>query len=44
MQLTLLKHLKKSDLEQYGMYALEAIKTQVTNGKLAMPSFDSFKR
>jgi cytochrome c6 len=33
------KTLKKSDLEQYGMYALEAIKTQVTNGKLAMPSF-----
>jgi cytochrome c6 len=33
------KTLKKSDLEQYGMYDLEAIKTQVIKGKLAMPSF-----
>lgn len=33
------KTLKKLDLEKYNMYSLEAIKTQVTNGKAAMPSF-----
>ena len=30
---------KKADLEQYGMASLEAITTQVKNGKAAMPSF-----
>ena len=33
------KTLQKSDLEQYGMYDIEKIKTQVTNGKMAMPAF-----
>ncbi|AFY67712.1 cytochrome c6 PetJ [Geitlerinema sp. PCC 7407] len=33
------KTLKKADLEQYGMASTEAIQTQVTNGKNAMPSF-----
>ncbi|SKB13165.1 Cytochrome c6 [Planktothrix sp. PCC 11201] len=33
------KSLKKADLEKYGMYDVEKIKTQVTNGKAAMPSF-----
>lgn len=33
------KTLKKSDLEQYSMASLDAIKTQVTNGKAAMPAF-----
>ena len=33
------KTLKKGDLEKYGMYSAEAIITQVTNGKMAMPSF-----
>jgi len=33
------KTLKKADLEQYGMASLEAITTQVKNGKAAMPSF-----
>ncbi len=33
------KTLKKDALEKYGMDSLEAIKTQVTNGKNAMPSF-----
>lgn len=33
------KTLKKSDLEKYGMASLDAIKTQVTNGKSAMPAF-----
>jgi cytochrome c6 len=33
------KTLKKSDLEKYGMASLEAIKTQVTGGKAAMPAF-----
>jgi cytochrome c6 len=33
------KTLKKADLEKYGMYDAEAIKTQVTNGKAIMPSF-----
>ncbi|MFB2919113.1 MULTISPECIES: cytochrome c6 PetJ [Aerosakkonema] len=33
------KTLKKTDLDKYGMASLEAIQTQVTNGKLAMPSF-----
>lgn len=31
--------LKMSDLDQYSMASIEAIKTQVTNGKNAMPSF-----
>ncbi|MBD2485036.1 cytochrome c6 PetJ [Planktothrix sp. FACHB-1365] len=31
--------LQKADLEKYGMYSIEAITTQVTNGKGAMPSF-----
>nr|WP_315874685.1 c-type cytochrome [Thermocoleostomius sinensis] len=33
------KTLKKSDLEKYEMASLDAIKTQVTNGKAAMPAF-----
>ncbi len=33
------KTLKKTDLEKYGMYSSEAIITQVTNGKGAMPAF-----
>jgi cytochrome c6 len=33
------KTLKKDVLEQYEMASLEAITTQVTNGKAAMPSF-----
>lgn len=33
------KTLKQADLEQYGMASLEAITTQVTNGKAAMPAF-----
>lgn len=33
------KTLKKKDLETFGMYSAEAIITQVTNGKNAMPSF-----
>lgn len=33
------KTLKKPVLKRYGMYDLEKIKTQVTNGKNAMPSF-----
>ncbi|PSR12226.1 cytochrome c6 [filamentous cyanobacterium CCP3] len=33
------KTLKKADLEQYGMASIEAITTQVTNGKSAMPAF-----
>jgi cytochrome c6 len=35
------KTLKKEALEKFGMYSLEAIKTQVTKGKNAMPSFRS---
>lgn len=33
------KTLKHDTLEQYGMASLEAIQTQVTNGKNAMPAF-----
>lgn len=33
------KTLKKDALEKYGMYSLDAIKTQVTKGKGAMPAF-----
>jgi cytochrome c6 len=33
------KTLKISDLEQYEMASIEAIKTQVTKGKSAMPAF-----
>lgn len=33
------KTLKKADLEKYGMYDVEAIKTQVIKGKAAMPKF-----
>ncbi len=33
------KTLKKEALEKYGMNSLEAIKTQVTKGKNAMPAF-----
>ncbi|GAX34199.1 cytochrome c6 PetJ [Nodularia sp. NIES-3585] len=33
------KTLKKSDLEKYGLYSAEAIISQVTNGKNAMPAF-----
>lgn len=33
------KTLKKDALEQYGMASLEAIKTQITQGKAAMPAF-----
>lgn len=35
------KTLQKADLEQYGMASIEAISTQVTNGKGAMPAFGS---
>lgn len=35
------KTLKKEALEKYGMNSLEAITTQVTKGKNAMPSFRS---
>jgi cytochrome c6 len=34
------KTLKKADLEKYEMASLDAIKTQVTKGKNAMPSFN----
>ncbi|NEO68099.1 cytochrome c6 PetJ [Moorena sp. SIO3H5] len=34
------KTLKKPVLKRYKMYDLESIKTQVTNGKNAMPSFN----
>jgi cytochrome c6 len=33
------KSLSKADLEKYGMYSMEAIVNQVTNGKNAMPAF-----
>jgi cytochrome c6 len=33
------KTLQKADLEKYAMNSLDAIKTQVTNGKNAMPAF-----
>ncbi|HIK43391.1 MAG TPA: c-type cytochrome [Leptolyngbyaceae cyanobacterium M65_K2018_010] len=33
------KTLKQADLNQYGMASLEAITTQVTQGKAAMPAF-----
>jgi len=33
------KTLKQADLDQYGMASIEAITTQVTNGKGAMPAF-----
>jgi cytochrome c6 len=33
------KSLKKDALEEYGMYSEEAIISQVTNGKAAMPAF-----
>lgn len=33
------KTLQKADLEKYSMNSLEAIKTQVINGKNAMPAF-----
>ena len=33
------KTLKKEALDQYGMASLDAITTQVTNGKAAMPTF-----
>jgi cytochrome c6 len=33
------KTLKQGDLEKYAMASLDAIKTQVTNGKAAMPAF-----
>jgi cytochrome c6 len=35
------KTLKKEALDKYGMASLDAITTQVTNGKNAMPSFRS---
>ena len=35
------KTLKKDALEKFGMYSAEAIITQVTNGKNAMPAFKS---
>jgi cytochrome c6 len=34
------KTLKKGDLEKYNMYSQEAIITQVTKGKGAMPAFE----
>ena len=33
------KNLKKEALDKYGMYDLDAIITQVTKGKAAMPAF-----
>lgn len=33
------KTLKKADLETYDMASIEAIRTQVTKGKAAMPAF-----
>jgi cytochrome c6 len=33
------KTLSKDDLEKWGMNSIDAITTQVTNGKLAMPAF-----
>ncbi|MEA5514652.1 cytochrome c6 PetJ [Nodularia sp. UHCC 0506] len=33
------KNLKKDALEKYGLYSVEAIISQVTNGKNAMPAF-----
>ncbi len=33
------KTLKKAALDQYSMASIDAIKTQVMNGKLAMPAF-----
>ncbi|MBC1219570.1 c-type cytochrome [Nostoc sp. UCD121] len=33
------KNLKKEALEKYGLYSAEAIISQVTNGKNAMPAF-----
>jgi len=33
------KTLKKADLEKYNMYSAEAIATQITKGKGAMPAF-----
>jgi cytochrome c6 len=33
------KTLAKADLDKYGMASIDAIKTQVTNGKNAMPAF-----
>lgn len=33
------KTLKKPDLDKYQMASIDAIKTQVTNGKNAMPAF-----
>lgn len=33
------KTLQKADLEKYDMASLEAIKTQITQGKNAMPAF-----
>ncbi len=33
------KTLRKSDLEKYDMASVEAIKTQITQGKMAMPAF-----
>ena len=33
------KTLKKDALEKFNMYSLDAIKTQVTKGKSAMPAF-----
>jgi len=33
------KTLKKADLEKYSMNSLDAIKTQITKGKNAMPAF-----
>ncbi|MEA5533951.1 cytochrome c6 PetJ [Crocosphaera sp. XPORK-15E] len=35
------KTLSKADLEKYDMYSLEKVVAQVTNGKMAMPSFKS---
>jgi cytochrome c6 len=37
------KTLKKEALEKYGMYSIDAIITQVTMGKNAMPAFASKK-
>lgn len=36
------KTLKKDALEKFGMNSLDAIKTQVKNGKSAMPAFKRF--
>lgn len=33
------KNLQKETLEKYGMFSMDAVQSQVTNGKNAMPAF-----